>query len=343
MATIVGVDIGSNAVRAVEVSGYDTAKPVVVRQHEVPLPENAVRRGEVVEISTVTTALRRLWATGGFKTKEVVLGVGGARIFTRELTVPRGSLQAIRESLPFQVQDLLPVPVADALLDFYPIGEEQGEHGPVVHGMLVAAIKEAVESNVAAVLQAGLRPVHVDLGAFALARAIAPRRSATGRDVIVSIGAASTDVVVVEDGVPHFVRGIPSGGDDITRTLAARLQVAPHQAEDAKRAIGMGGSMIRPEERPALEVIYEVVGELLTNIHSTLSYYANLRPQAPLQRVLLTGGAAQLPGLPTALGELVGLPVAMAEPHVVTAGRNRKAPAPASYSTAYGLALGSHA
>jgi type IV pilus assembly protein PilM len=347
MGTIVGVDIGSNAVRAVEVTGHDTAKPVITRQHEVALPDTSVRRGEVLEVATVTTALRRLWSSGGFKTKDVVLGLGGPRIFARDLSVPKAPLAQIRESLPFQVQDLLPVPVSDALLDFYPIAEEVGEHGPAVRGMLVAAIKEAVDANVAAVIGAGLRPVHVDLLAFALSRALAPRRTAQGRDVIVSMGASTTDIVVVDDGVPHFVRTIPNGGDDITRTLAARLQISPEQAENAKRLIGMGGPMLRAEDRPALEVIYEVVGELLNAIRSTLSYFATAKPEEMPRRILLSGGGALLVGLPTALSEVTGLPVVVAEPFGAVQRSKGAAAADReqqlSYTAAFGLALGSHA
>jgi len=125
--TIVGVDIGSSAVRAVEVSGYQSAHPSITRFHEMPLPDGSVRRGEVIEVSTVATALRRLWSTAGFRSRDVVLGMGGQRVFARDLSVPRAGLQQIRESLPFHVQELLPVPVADVLLDFYPIEEEAGE------------------------------------------------------------------------------------------------------------------------------------------------------------------------------------------------------------------------
>lgn len=347
MGTIVGVDIGSNAVRAVEVSGYDTSKPVIVRQHTIALPETSVRRGEVVEVGTVATALKRLWSTAGFKTKDVVLGLGGPRIFARDLSVPKASLAQIRESLPFQVQDMLPVPVADALLDFYPIAEEAGEHGPAVRGMLVAAMKETVDANVGAVIAAGLRPVHVDLLAFALSRALAPRRTAKGRDVIVEIGASMTDIVVVDDGVPHFVRTLPNGGDDITRALEQRLQLSPDQAESAKRVIGMGGPMLRPEDRPALEVIYEVVGELLNSIRNTLAYFGSAKPEEMPRRILLSGGGAQLLGLPTALSELTGLPVVVAEPFENVQRARGTSPRAESepqfvYTAAFGLALGAH-
>lgn len=346
--TVVGVDIGDASIRAVEVQGHEGTKPSIVRFGQIALPDNAVRRGEVVEGATVATALRRLWSTGGFKSKNIVLGMGGTRVFARDFSVPRGSLSEIRESLPFVVQDLLPIPVADALLDFYPIAEESGENGPMIAGLLVAGVQEAVTANVTASLSAGLRPLHVDLIPFAVARAIAPVRTARGRDVMVDIGASATNVVVVHNGVPHYVRIIPNGADDITRAIASRLQWSPEQAEQAKRAVGMGSAMLRQEDRPVLEIIYEAVGELLGSIRSTLSYYATAKPADPVQRILLSGGGARLSGLPNALAELTGIPVTFAEPLATVsmsrAARNRTSREDQdAYTTAFGLALGSHA
>jgi len=344
--TVVGVDIGSASVRGVEVSGYDGGKPSIVRSAQLPLPEGAVRRGEVVEVSTVSTALRRLWSSGGFKSKNVVLGMGGARVFARDFAVPRGSLAEIRESLPFLVQDLLPVPVAEAILDFYPIAEQEGEGAPMIAGLVVAGTTDAITANVAAALNAGLHPLHVDFVPFAVARALSPVRTARGRDVLVSIGATTTNIIVVHDGVPQYVRMILNGGDDVTRAIATRLQWSPEQAEAAKRAVGMGGPMVRPEDRPVLEIIYEVMGELLTNIRSTLSYYATAKPTAPAQRILLSGGGAQLLGLPHALGDLTGLPTVLAEPLATVptsrAARGSSREELEAYTTAFGLALGNH-
>lgn len=345
-STIVGIDIGSVSVRAVEVKNADKAKPIISKYFEMPLPEGSVRRGEVLEIGTVSTAIKRLWANGGFKTKDVILGMGGPRVLSRDLAMPRAPLAQIREALPFHVQDLLPVPVAEALLDFYPISEGEGENGPVVNGLLVAAIKEAVAANIAAVTNAGLRPVQVDLIPFALVRALAPINGSPGLVAVVSIGANTTNVVVVQNGVPQFVRIIPAGGDDITRTLATRLKLAPGQAEAAKRDLGLGTPTTRPEHRPAVEIIYEVAGEQLTSIRNTLNYYVNSKPGSVLNRVVVSGGGSQLSGLVRALGDLTGVQVAQAEPlgGSQLASNSKLRPTREqqdSMTTAYALALGS--
>jgi type IV pilus assembly protein PilM len=310
---IVGVDIGSTSIRAVELKNSDKSKPTVVRFHEVPLPEGSVRRGEVIERETVATALKRLWATGGFKTKDVVLGIGGPRVLSRDLTLPDVAAAQIKEILPFHVQEMLPVPVDEALLDFYPIGREDSENGPIVTGLLIAAIKEAVAANIAAVTAAGLRPVHVDLIPFALVRALAPVRESAGVTAMVSIGANTTNVVITHDGVPHFVRIIPNGGDDTTQALANRLELAPEVAEAFKRELGLTSGHSNVEQRPIVEVIYESVGDLLTSIRNTISYYVNSKPHLSMDRIVISGGGSQLPGLVDALGQLTGLPAVPVE------------------------------
>jgi len=348
-STIVGIDIGSNSIRAVEVQGATKPNPVITRFHEEALPAGSVRRGEVMEVATVSAALKRLWSAGGFKSKDVVLGMGGPRVFARDILVPKASLAQIRESLPFHVQDHLPVPVSEALLDFYPISEETTEDGLMVNGLLVAAIKEAVLANVNAVSAAGLNPIHVDLIPFALTRALGDSRQASGLTVLVGIGANTTNLIITQNGVPQFVRIIASGGDDVTRALGAAHNLDHARAEQYKRHLGMGvqGGM-REEDRPALSIIYGVVGELLNSIRNTISFYSTSKRGVVPERIVLSGGGTQLIGLPQALAELTGLPVVPAEPLAgAELSRNlRAASTPQqqdSMATAFGLALGTSA
>ena len=346
--SIVGLDIGRDAVRGVELENAEKAKPTVLRVQEVPLPEGAVRSGEVREVSTVAAAIRRLWSTGGFKTKDVVIGMGNQRVLARDLTVPRMSIQQIRESLPFQVQDMLPVPVSDALLDFYPVSESQGENGPVVNGLLIAAIKESVMGNVNAVRQAGLNPVQVDLLPFALTRVLARGPLARGTVALVDIGANTTNVVVCIMGVPQFVRMIPAGGDDLTRALVNRLEISPEQADSAKRTRGYTAMPVTSEvERLTAESINESTSELLNSLRNTINYFSNTRQNEPIQAIILGGGAARLPGFAQALGDITRLQIIPADPFS-TVGLSRmvakKSPLElSSLGIALGLALGSAA
>ena len=228
MATrIVGLDIGNEVLRGIELEYVAKKRPVVVRYHELALPEGAVRNGEV------------------------------------DLVVPRGSIESIREALPFQVQDLIPVPVAEALLDFYPISEITSDTGPAVSGLLVAAVKSSVLANVNAIRKAGLSPVDVDLVPFALQRSVGA--DTVGTAAVIDIGATTTNIVISTGGVPQFVRIIPAGGDDLTRALISRLGIDRELAERVKAGIGLANGSVPPENRAAVEVMYEVTRELLNS------------------------------------------------------------------------------
>lgn len=346
-ANVVGIDIGTAGLRAVEVSDAGKAHPTLVRYLEVRLPDGAVNRGEVAEPNTVAAALRSLWSAGGFKSKNVVLGIGNHRVLARDLTVPKMSMERIRETLPFQVQDMLSVPVADALLDFYPISEREGETGPEVSGLLIAAVKDAVQGNVKAVQLAGLTPVEVDLIPFALSRVISRAAKSDGGVVQIDVGVATTTVAVTLGGVPQFLRLIPAGGGDLTQALVLRLGITADDAETLKRSLGLGGAP-NPESQAASTVISEVTNELLNSLRNTVNYFTNTRHHIPVTRIVLTGGGAQLGGFAAALGVLTRLPVSALDPSAAIAlGRGVDADAlhqtGGALSVALGLALGSQA
>jgi type IV pilus assembly protein PilM len=343
---IVGVDIGNDSIRAVEVTDAAGNHPTVVRFHEVPLPEGAAHSGDVLEVHTVASALKRLWVDGGFKSRDVVLGMGNQRVLARDLTVPKMPMKQLRESLPFQVQDMLPVPVAEAILDFYPVSEGVVDGNPVVNGLLVAAVKEAVMANITATQLAGLNPVEVDLIPFAITRVHMRGERVAGTVALIDVGATTTNVIIATDGVPQFVRIIPAGGDEITKALVTRLDMTTAVAEQAKRALGIITVGVAPEHRPAVEVIHEATGQLLNGLRNTLNYFVNSRQEEAINRIILTGGGSRLPGFTSALGEVTRVPVTTDDGFggvKVSRGGEATDDGRGAMTVALGLALGSRA
>ncbi len=310
--SIVGIDIGNTAIRAAEVEHSDRPRPTLEKYHELPLPEGAVRGGEVIEINTVATVLRQLWSEAKFRSRDVVIGIGGQKVVARDLTVAKQPIELIRAALPFQVEELIPVPVAEAILDFYPVSEHDGETGPMVSGLLIAAVKDAVTANLAAVRKAGLYPLDVDLVPFALQRALVDGE--TGTIAVVEVGAATTNIVLSTAGVPQFVRIIPSGGVDLTRLLATRLEISDAEAVALKHRVGLASGEVPEEDRPAVETIYDFCRDLIGSIRNTVTYFINTHEGVHVERILLAGGGTMLPGFSSALAKVANLPVEYADP-----------------------------
>lgn len=313
----IGLDIGTTYVRAAEIK-YDAkrgaaSEPEILRFAQVALPTGAIRDGEVVEPGAVSTAIKQLWRENKFGSKDVVVGVGNQRVLVRDLDLPSMPMAQLRASLPYQVKEFLPVAVEDALLDYLPTGGYEGQHGPVVEGLLVAATKDTVQANTAAVEAAGLNPVMVDVNAFALTRSVARGHWASRTIAVVDLGARITDVVVVDRGSPRFVRTLPTGGHDITEAIASAMSLSEADAEALKRQVGIG-MPVPPEFRAAAEAVAQIGHVLVEAVRNTLSFYSMKNPAGGVDTVLLTGGGAGLPGLGQYLSTAARVGVSLADP-----------------------------
>lgn len=304
-ASPIGLDIGSSSIRAVETArGKDG--PIITNFGEVPLPPGAVAGGVIHDDKAVTAALKQLWATSKFRTRQVVLGVTNPQVVVREMTVTNLPDRELRKSLPFQVRDVLPLPVERALLDFQPL-EDPGDND-TVRGLLIAAPKDAVLTAVHAIERAGLHVVRVDLASFALLRAIC--RLDTRVEALVDIGARVTNVIVHADGQPLIVRTIPRGGAEITEMIAARLGATLGEAESLKCRVGL-----RTDDGPeTAEVVREAIRPLINEIRSSFAYLSSGSRQTRVQRLALSGGGALLPGLVEVLGTQLDVEAVIADP-----------------------------
>ena len=95
------------------------------------------------------------------------MGVGNQRVVVREIALPAMPEKELRQSLGFQVQEFIPMPVEEAVLDYHLIEELEIEGRPMLRLLLVAAQKAMVDTLVAAATGAKVEPMGLDLVPFA--------------------------------------------------------------------------------------------------------------------------------------------------------------------------------
>jgi type IV pilus assembly protein PilM len=305
----VGLDIGSTAVRAAELS--TGAKPSVVRAAQVPLAVGAVENGEVREPDAVAEALRELWHRGGFKNRQVWMGVGNQRVVVREIALPYLPEKELRASLGFQVQEFIPMSVDEAVLDFDLLGEFEQEDRKMLRILLVAAQRVMVDQLVTAVQGAKLEPMGLDLIPFALVRAIGTPDvgmdlEEAGEEAVIDIGSHVTNIVVHARGTTRFVRILPSGGRDITIAIARAAGVEDDVAERLKRGEEVE-DMPTPDE--VRNVALQRAAAFVDEIRSSLEFYTAQARDARIGRVLVTGGGSKLEGLLDLMRQRIPVPV----------------------------------
>lgn len=319
MATVVGLDVGTSAVRAAELS-LGRGDPTMTRFGQVALPPGVVVAGQVMDPPAVAAALRRLWREVGFSTKRVVVGVANQRVVARTHELPTMSDADLRTALPFEVQELIPMPLGEAVLDHQVIERVTDDKGQErLRLLVVAAHRDMVRPLLAALEGAGLSARRIDLVPFALVRALHVDGFDLGdedgeamAEAVVGVGAGVTNVVVHEAGIPRFVRTLNTGGASVVDELAESLDVDADTAEELKRRADPGSD--DPEARRAAELVDGSVGHLLDEIRGSLEFHLAQADSAPLERIVLTGGGSRVAGLADRLEALVGVPVVAGAP-----------------------------
>jgi|GEM_PF-173173 len=273
---VLGLDVGTGAVRVVEVAfdrpagrgrGRAGPAPTVTRVGEVPLPPGAVRDGEVLDPAAVGAAISELWRQTGLRSRDVRVGLTGSRVVVRVVDMPAMPDDELDGAVRFSAADHIPIPLDEAVLAHAVLEPAPpGDGGPPLVRVLVAAAhRSALDGLLAAVTAGGLRAVAVELVPFALIRGLTapgpgepsapdpadPEADGPGAqgpagepEAIVSIGAGLTTVVVHEGGRPRFVRTVAAGGDLLTAAVAEELGLDPEAAEAAKQEAATAGSAV---------------------------------------------------------------------------------------------------
>jgi type IV pilus assembly protein PilM len=311
---LIGLDIGSSAVRAVELERC-RAGVALKAFGQVGLPRGAVVDGEVVDTDAVSQAIRRLWHDAGISARQVVVGVGGQRVILREAEVPGMPAADFRSALRFQAGDLIPLPVEDTELDFTLLRPPDATGGTMLV-LLAAAHRDVVAGVIAATEGAGLTVEGVDVAAAATMRAARgvpapPPGEGDGCDAVVSIGAHLTTVTVSEGRSSWFARTIAGGGAAVTAAAVADADATWETIEAAKRHATWRTTALLESTTQAL----------VTEIASSLNFVLAQKPELRLRRVLVTGGGSVQAGCVEALARELEVAVECADgfAHIDTA------------------------
>jgi type IV pilus assembly protein PilM len=315
--TIVGLEIEPSAVHAasVTVNGRVSLKTAAV----VPLETGIVRDGEVNDVDALADALRLLYRENKGLDKKVRVGIANQKIVVRVLELPpledRKELEA---AVRFQAQDQIPMPLDNAVLDFQPLDIVETENGPRQRVLIVAARRDMVERVLAACKAAGLKPEGVDLSAFAMIRAL--YREDVGETVepvlYLSVGGL-TNLAVAEGTTCLFTRVVGGGLEAIAVELAERKALTLEHARGWLRHVGLVTPLIEIESDDQDEIAEEARTVLLDGVrriggevrNSLDFHHAQEGMSLRVQRAVLTGAAATVPGFDDALAAELGLPV----------------------------------
>lgn len=311
----VGIDLGSAAIKAVQVERTgDSWK--ITRSAVVSTPTESVKDGVVVDIDAVGLCIKSALKQGRISATSAIIAVAGGSVIVRTVRIPKMAEATLRKSIKFEAGRYVPSSIEDSFIEFEILGDAPEGQMDV---LIVASPREIVESRIAACAKAGLEVEIVDIEAFAMFRSLIEAHNDRGLSAetiaLVDVGAQTTNVSVVSNGVFAMTRTIPQAGKTLSEALKTYFKLDDADAEQGKSQLDLGSLLMEGQvmENPPLRILQPHIDELIREIRRSLNYYQSQQTESgqpkPVTKLVLSGGGAKLAGLAPYFEHKLGLPV----------------------------------
>ncbi len=303
--TSVGLDIGSGFVKVVEVDrsgGQPEVSLVAMR----PLLPDAIVEGEVMDPGLVADTIKGLFQEAGIKRRDVVTAVGGHDVIIKKIEMDRMKESDARNVIRWEAEQHVPFDINSVELDFQILNPS--DEGLQMQVLLVAAKKELVDNKVALLADAGLAPTIIDVDAFALHNAFEYNypEAMEGIVALVNVGHETTNVNILENGVPILTRNIPFGSRRVREELQRVRGLTAEQAEDVVQG---------RESFPDLgRFVEQSADEVAVGIERASAFLLTRHSGEGLGRIYLSGGGARIPGMRAALASRMNVETYLVNP-----------------------------
>lgn len=281
--SILGVDIGTSNIKIVEVSHEQS--PILKTYGMVNTAYQLGGKNDEAVVSQMADVLKTLISKAGVSTKRCVVSFPNSSVFTSVIELPQMTDSELTTAVEFEAKKYVPLALSEIDLSWSILTKNPGEQNSKV---LLTAVPKQITANYRRVFDlAGLVPEAGEIEALALIRSLVG--NVPMNCVIIDIGAKSTGLNIIENGILRLSRNLNIGGDTITTKIAESLNISFFRAEQFKKEFGVSSSTFIPDTiKPVLNLIKNEVKQLLA-IYQTHNI--------SVDKILLVGGGANLPGM----------------------------------------------
>jgi len=289
-----GIDIGESAIKLVEVKkvheGFRIARARIAELDIDPTFEDKEKK-----IRVTKERLNQLLDEEGISSGVAALSISGQSVFIRFLKVPKIAKNKIEQIIQYEAQLQVPFPMNEVIWNYELF---EAHDSPEAEVALVAVKKDIVHEKLDLIQGTGLEVEFIEVDSFALFNAL-DFVGGVKNKIILDMGSAATDIIIVEEN-KIWTRTILTGGDDLTKAIAASMNISFKEAEKLKRKEGI--ILLSDQEKdysPHAAVISDAIAPVLvdlqTDISKSIGYYKSQFDKTKIFReVLVTGGCTKL-------------------------------------------------
>ncbi|MEW5805931.1 MAG: type IV pilus assembly protein PilM [Acidobacteriota bacterium] len=311
---LVGLDIGDNSIKIVEVKDLGRAKGYQLLGLALePLSSEAIVDGSIMDSGLVIDAIHRAYEKSGIKNKNLATALSGHSVIIKRISLPVMSKEELAESIRWEAEQYIPFDIEDVNID-YQILEGVSLSGEGNMDVLLAAVKkERINDYVSVLSQAGLNPLVVDVDAFALQNAYEANYDVEPQDniALIDMGASVTTIVIMKGANSVFWRDISIGGNQYTDAIQKELNLTAEQAEKLK----CGEDLEKVSFESVFPIISSVTSDVISEIQKTVDFFkATTAIDEAISKIVVTGGASQIYNFRQAFTDRFGVSVEILNP-----------------------------
>jgi len=334
-----GINLGNGGVKVVELAAQGH-RPRLVTYGYTETPVDLIKPLEPEqELEKAIIVLNKVVSESKTESRRVIAALPSFAVFSSIISLPNMSKDELAQAINWEAKKFVPLPIEDMVLDWRPLDEHKEGLGvfgrkkkedlsgstdsslikeisssmkggnPKQQKVLVtAAPKDLVDRYIRLFKASELELIALETEGFALERAL------IGRDpsmiMVVNMGSYSTDIAIIESGIPVLTRSVDVGGETITQAVAKSLNIDNHRAEQFKRDIGF----ISKEINSIPKVIETTINPIINEIKYSFDLYLGQHKQVSIEKIILTGGSSTLPGLVGYLKKILNINVFVGDP-----------------------------
>jgi type IV pilus assembly protein PilM len=307
--SLVGLDIGSSSVKAIELKPVGKGFRVSAIGVET-VPPDSIVDGAIIDGGAVADAVRRLFANKKFKAKDVVASLSGNSVIVKKISLPSMTEAELSESIYWEAEQYIPFDIQDVNLDYEILdaGTDQGS----MEVLLVAAKKDKIADYTNVIAQAGKSPVVVDVDVFALQNAFEANYGFDSNSVvaILNAGASAININILAGSQSVFTRDVSMGGNAFTEAVQKELNLPYESAEQLKKGQDVDGATYED----ARAVLRAMTDNVLLEVEKTFDFFKATASSDRIDRIMLSGGASRVEGFAESLRERFGTEVEQFDP-----------------------------
>ena len=288
-----GLDIGSTFIKVAKFkksgSGIETEAIGIG-----PSPERGIASDSQSDLTTLSRYIKDVAAQANIKAEEVAVSLPDKQVYTKIIDMPPLSERELSASLKYEMEQYIPLPLDQVRTDWQVLGTSNKDGRQVTSIFLVAAPIALLDKYERVIQEAGFVPTIIETEMIAVYRALFPLLNNPAPTVVLHVGAMTTSISVVKNGIIVLVFSIDRGGLAITRAISSDLGIDLAQAESFKKVYGLNKETFEGKIGKSL---FPILESIMGDVRKTMLMYKDKNNNEEINQIVLSGGTALLPGI----------------------------------------------